>query len=59
MSPTYNCGVKCGYKYYHTGNEWKCWRSTAKMNTCFKNCCNAGASRKEAKYINCGFGSLC
>ncbi|OJD10796.1 hypothetical protein ACJ73_09695 [Blastomyces percursus] len=37
--PTYECGDKCGYKYYHTANDMKCWRSTHPMNDCFIECC--------------------
>ncbi|SPO07271.1 uncharacterized protein DNG_09965 [Cephalotrichum gorgonifer] len=37
--PTYNCGDKCGYKYYHTSNDMKCWRSDHGMNDCIKGCC--------------------
>lgn len=55
--PTYDCGKKCGYKYYSTEDNFKCWKSTHKMNKCFKDCCKASDTRADS--IECGIFSWC
>lgn len=50
--PTYKCGEQCGYKYYHTNNDMKCWRSDHDMNLCFIKCCID--EEKESNSVACG-----
>lgn len=41
-APTYDCGVKCGYKHLSTSEpNWHCWITDHAMNDCFKKCCRA------------------
>ncbi|KKZ62266.1 isopenicillin-N N-acyltransferase [[Emmonsia] crescens] len=57
--PTYEYGAKGGYKYYHTSNDMKCWRSTHPMNDCFMDCCEAEEKKAKAKAYSCGISYDC
>lgn len=56
--PTYECGDKCGYKYYSTSQpNWHCWKSTHAMNKCFKDCCKKAG--KVPSTSNCDVLGTC
>jgi hypothetical protein len=40
IGPTYNCGIKCGFKNYRSSGSFKAWKTDIGYNSCFRKCCN-------------------
>ncbi|OJJ34528.1 hypothetical protein ASPWEDRAFT_42529 [Aspergillus wentii DTO 134E9] len=45
VSPTFDCGKKCGLDNYNTDiSTYHCWEDSDGAGSCFKKCCAAGGT---------------